>query len=177
MTFLLLRNTLWLISKRQNAASTFWGILLFSKKKTLLLFSFFVSVVLVDLQRFEKSVIYSLGRLQIRINTVSSDTITSFHTRTHTSASCPPRTMLLTSAAWAEETVSWLRRREKQWGNSLRGMSHSADYVTHDTASIYSPCCLIPGDICLALFCGITIIIDWNKSHFPLMPYCSHQQS
>lgn len=31
--------------------------------------------------------------------------------------------------------------------------------------------CLTPGDICLALCCGITMITDWNKTHFPLMPH------
>lgn len=30
----------------------------------------------------------------------------------------------------------------------------------------------ICSDICLALYCGITVITDWGQTHFPLTRYC-----
>lgn len=98
-----------------------------------------------------------------------SPSLSQFHTHTHTLL-CPvkTRTMLLTSRAWVKGASQMAECAKEQWGNSLGDMSHS----WHRFNPLITDR-LIHGDIRLALCCGITIITDWNKPHFPLMPYCN----
>lgn len=120
--------------------------------------------------------------LQMAANTVSTQTITSIvylyyclpvvkaHLQRH-SSSLPAHNNTADSSCSGRGASQMAAPEKEEWRNSLESDSCLFNYVIHDPASVHSSLPVsFHSDICLALYCGITIITDWGESRFSLMP-------